>query len=111
MGRKDEILNIKQFLVKRLDALRKALAVDLGSAQDEITTELVELEKREIVRAESALERMEKGDYGVCACGADIQIARLRALPYATHCIRCRREEEVQGAVDLSPSLGPSNKD
>ncbi|MCB2223794.1 MAG: TraR/DksA C4-type zinc finger protein [Actinobacteria bacterium] len=40
--------------------------------------------------AEEALARIADGTYGVCAgCGADIPYPRLRALPTATHCVRC----------------------
>jgi DnaK suppressor protein len=42
-----------------------------------------------------ALDKMSKGTYGVCeSCGKSIEAARLRALPYATLCISCKREEE-----------------
>jgi DnaK suppressor protein len=42
-----------------------------------------------------ALDKMAKGTYGICeSCGKPIEAARLRALPYATLCISCKREEE-----------------
>lgn len=42
-----------------------------------------------------ALDKMAKGTYGICeSCGKSIEAARLRALPYATLCISCKREEE-----------------
>ena len=67
MSRKDAILNMRQILVKRRDALRKALAGDLSllkelraqtsgdmvdaaldSVQDEISSQLAEVESREL---------------------------------------------------------------
>ena len=119
MSRKEAILNMRQVLVKRRDALRKALAGDLSllrelkaqasgdvvdaaldSVQDEISSQLAEVESRELARIEYALERMRNGHYGICeGCGSSIPMARLNALPYATYCIKCQREAERQGAT------------
>jgi len=117
MARKDAILSMRQILIKRRDALRQALAGDLSllkelraqtagdvvdaaldSAQDEISSQLAEVESRELASIENALERMRAGHYGVCeGCGCKIPIARLNALPYATFCIECQREAERNG--------------
>jgi DnaK suppressor protein len=136
MSRKDAILNMRQVLVKRRDALHKALAGDLSllrelkaqasgdvvdaaldSVQDEISSQLAEVESRELARIEYALERMRNGQYGICeGCGSNIPMARLNALPYATFCIKCQREAERQGAaasaeVDWSRLLDTSAAD
>ena len=119
MSRKDAILNMRQILIKRRDALRKALAGDLSllkeirsqtsgdmvdaaldSVQDEISSQLAEVESRELTRIEYALERMREGQFGTCeGCGTSIPMARLNALPYATYCIACQREAERQGGL------------
>jgi DnaK suppressor protein len=117
MGRKDAILTLHQVLIKRRDALRKALAGDLSSlkelrqqtssdvvdaaldsAQDEISSQLAEVESRELAHIENALEKMREGQYGKCeSCATSIPMARLQALPYATLCIQCQREAEKNG--------------
>lgn len=117
MSRKEAILSMHQVLIKRRDALRKALAGDLSllkelgaqssgdvvdaaldSVQDEISSQLAEVESRELARIEIALERMREGQYGTCeGCGTNIPMARLNALPYATLCIKCQREAEREG--------------
>jgi DnaK suppressor protein len=117
MARKDSILNLRQVLIKRRDALRKALAGDLSllkelreqtsgdvvdfaldSAQDEISSQLAEVESRELSQIEGALEMMREGKYGVCeGCDKPIPLARLQALPYAATCIECQREAEKSG--------------
>ncbi len=122
MSRKDAILNMRQVLIKRRDALRKALAGDLSllrelkapasgdvvdaaldSVQDEISSQLAEVESRELARIEYALEHMRNGHYGICeGCGTNIPMARLNALPYATYCIKCQREAERQGATSAA---------
>ncbi|MBC8353262.1 MAG: TraR/DksA family transcriptional regulator [Planctomycetes bacterium] len=117
MPRKDAILNLRQVLIKRRDALRKALAGDLSllkelreqtsgdvvdfaldSAQDEISSQLAEVESRELAQIEGALELMREGTYGMCeGCEKPIPLARLQALPYAITCIECQREAEKNG--------------
>jgi DnaK suppressor protein len=119
MTRKDAILSMHQVLLRRRDALRKALAGDLSllkelraqtsgdlidaaldSVQDEISSQLAEVESRELARIEVALERMRQGEYGICeTCGTNIPMARLNALPYATLCIKCQRESEREGGA------------
>jgi DnaK suppressor protein len=114
MTRKEAILNMHQVLIKRRDALRKALAGDLSllkelsakvsgdvvdeatdAVQDEISSQLAEIESRELANIEHALEQMREGQYGVCEnCSTQIPLARLDALPYVTRCIKCQREWE-----------------
>lgn len=44
---------------------------------------------------EEALRKLEAGTYGTCErCGGPIDAERLRALPFASLCIRCKAEEE-----------------
>lgn len=117
MARKDAILSMRQILLMRRDALKKALQGDLSllndlraqaagdvvdaaldSAQDEISSQLAEVESRELASIENALQRMRDGQYGVCeSCSCTIPMARLNALPYATLCIECQRESERYG--------------
>ena len=118
MARKDSILKMRDLLVKRRDALRRALAGDLSmlkslgdqnggdagdaaldAVQDEISSKLAEVESRELANIEVALERMRSGKYGLCEiCNGKIPLARLNALPYATSCIECQRATETAGA-------------
>jgi len=117
MARKDALANMRAILVKRRDALRSALAGDLtllrdlhdqspgdvidaayDTAQDEVNSQLAEVESRELASIENALERMKEGSYGQCeVCSGKIPMARLDALPYATMCIECQRELERSG--------------
>lgn len=44
---------------------------------------------------EDALRKLDAGTYGICErCGQPIDVERLRALPFARLCIRCKTEEE-----------------
>ena len=117
MARKESLSSLKEVLIRRRDALRSALAGDLSllrelrqqssgdlldaaldSAQDELSSQLAEVESRELANIELALERIRTGEYGACdGCGEGIPLARLQALPYATMCIQCQREAEKHG--------------
>jgi len=66
--------------------------------QDDIGFALIQLKAETLKKIETALLRIEEGDYGDCfECGREIAEARLRALPFA---IRCRDCEAVREATD-----------
>ncbi|MBI3287374.1 MAG: TraR/DksA C4-type zinc finger protein [Chloroflexi bacterium] len=55
---------------------------------------------------EYALRLAEEGVYGICErCGQPIDPARLKALPHATHCIKCQTELERQARPTLRTPL------
>jgi len=118
MARQDALFRLRSRLVARRDALRKALNGDMDSfrefaklnvvgdnvdaavdtANDEISSQLVEIESRELGQIEHALQRIDEGAYGKCEyCGNKIAAARLNALPYTNSCIDCQRENERNG--------------
>jgi DnaK suppressor protein len=48
-------------------------------------------------QVEASIKRLEAGTYGVCQqCGHKIGMERLKAIPYAAHCIKCAQIEPVQ---------------
>jgi RNA polymerase-binding protein DksA len=51
--------------------------------------------KQLLSQVTDALRRFEEGTYGSCTlCGAEIDPARLRALPYATLCLHCQQRQK-----------------
>ena len=114
MSRKEALTKLRDVLLIRREALRKALDGDLSmlqtlsqdgggdvidaamdTAQDEISSQLVEVESRELSQIEDALGRLREGHYGDCEhCDKPIPLARLQAVPYATSCIECARKQE-----------------
>lgn len=111
MARRDALLRLNKTLSGRRDELRKRLGAEMaglgsGAASDtvdaafdnsgeEISTQLAELEARELNQIERAITRLRQGTYGLCeACAAKIPVARLNVLPYSTLCIKCQREAE-----------------
>src|SRR5438067_12672274 len=125
MARKDALLRLTARLIARRDALRKALNGDLDSfrkfselngvgdnvdaavdsANDEICSQLVEIESRELAQIEHALHRIAAAAYGRCEfCGGKISEARLSALRYTNSCIDCERANVRAGRTRV---LGP----
>lgn len=113
MSRKDALLKLRQVLVHRRDAIRRVLEGDLtalaelslasgdladaalDSAHEEVTSQMAEVEGRELVQIEEALQRFDDGSYGSCVeCDKPVPLARLQALPYARFCIECQRASE-----------------
>lgn len=136
MNRTQTIEKLRQVLLKRRQALRKALAGELSelealnraasgdevdnaldSAYDEMNAQLAEMESRELAQIEKALERMEDGTYGICeVTGKPIPLARLQALPYTTVRVEAQRElermeSEGQRPVDFSRILDHGEDD
>jgi DnaK suppressor protein len=57
---------------------------------DEVLHAIGESGAREIQQIDRALERLKAGTYGRCQrCGVEIAAARLKAIPFATHCAAC----------------------
>src|SRR5262249_6653680 len=74
------------------------MAFDSGS--EEVTSQLAELESRELHQIDRALVQLKQGTYGVCeSCQKKIPIARLNALPFSTTCVECQREIEMYGGL------------
>jgi DnaK suppressor protein len=111
MARKDALLRLHERLVAKRDALRKKLSDDLtitgvsttgdeadaanDGAQNELNTQLVALESRELTQVERAIDLIRQGRYGLCEiCEQPIPIERLKALPFTPVCIDCQRMQE-----------------
>lgn len=118
MARRDALLRLHKSLLARAKTLRKVLAGELedlrnskardtigdsadaafDSGNEEIASQLAELEARELNQIEKAMARMKQGTYGNCEnCQTKIPVARLNALPYSTTCVICQREMELNG--------------
>ncbi|HXP80699.1 MAG TPA: TraR/DksA family transcriptional regulator [Verrucomicrobiae bacterium] len=79
----------------RMDAVMdRELDDETAAAVENVSRDILaatlERERRTLKEIESALARMEKGEYGTCdSCGVAIPKARLDALPWARLCIHC----------------------
>jgi DnaK suppressor protein len=69
------------------EAARRAVAQFLSGLESR--------ERHELDEIQAAMARLETGSFGVCAaCGGPIALSRLRALPWARHCVGCQAREE-----------------
>lgn len=70
---------------------------DQGSAtfEREMDMTFEENDRDALMECQEALRRFGAGTYGICThCGAEIPTARLRAVPTASLCVRCKEKEE-----------------
>ena len=68
------------------------------SSARELLFELNHGEKQRLENIESALKKIEQGRFGLCEkCGNIITKKRLKAVPYARLCIKCKAKMEKPG--------------
>ena len=61
----------------------------------EFSLDLASQEQNILNRISSALEKIEEGSFGTCEnCSKPISLKRLKAVPYAELCIKCKEDEE-----------------
>ena len=68
---------------------------DMGNfeADESVTLGLLQNEEHLITEIEHALDRIDHGTFGTCtSCRKAIAANRLRAIPYAQHCVDCARK-------------------
>ena len=127
MARRDALLRLHKSLMARRNELYRRLGGELdelggdtgsdftGDSADlafdtgteEVTSQLAELESRELAKIERALNRLKQGTYGDCeGCQKKIPVARLNALPFSTYCVECQREVELYGDFDRGGNGG-----
>lgn len=120
MARSDALFRLHKSLVDRRAELNRRLgglkdllhsSGESGDSADqafescgeEVSSQLAQLESRELHQIDRSLERLKRGIYGLCeVCQKKIPVSRLNALPFSTTCIECQREMEVSG--DSNPS-------
>lgn len=127
MARRDALLRLHKALTSRRDDLRKRLGEELNelrkyrtgdaadlafdSGSEEVTSQLAEIEARELMQVERSIARLRQGIYGVCeGCGKKIPVGRLNALPFSTTCITCQRELELYGEIGGGRGAGSWEK-
>jgi len=74
-------------------------AADPGTASTEefLALSLLSTEEQLLTECQAALERIERGTFGICdRCRQPIARERLKAIPYARHCVACGRELEKE---------------
>lgn len=93
--------------------LREGMTYDLETSPEEGDPDIWEREKiaslirsleNKLAEIDRALRMTERGDYGLCErCGQAIDPARLKVMPTATLCLKCKQELERQAAARIPP--------
>jgi DnaK suppressor protein len=71
--------------------------LDIARAFADVETHASLIERSEdlLKLIDGAFGRLDAGRYGICdGCGADIPLARLKALPFAIYCVDCQQSSE-----------------
>ena len=105
---RDRLMAELEAMEEHAPEVEEQVGMDIGGGYDEdladVASSTFEREKsvalessvqHTLAQVEEALQRIEDGTYGRCLrCGNPIDSARLKVLPYATLCIRCKELEE-----------------
>lgn len=90
--RLDQLAQLWQGTPARAQRAREQAAV----SQLEVHIKLCASARMVLADVEAALERMDQGTYGFCRqCRLPIEPARLRIVPQARYCGRCRQVREA----------------
>ena len=106
-------LELRKRLMREVNASEEALREDVMTPGDTTTVPthpadedaegldaevaISQNEQQLLDQVEAALERIEKGTFGVCQqCGKEIGAERLDAIPFAAHCIDCAQGQQME---------------
>jgi len=106
------LLKMKEETLKEISKTLKAEAPagssePTGDIYDQASSErdrelsllLGDREREKVRTIDEALLRINDGDYGICEeCEEEIPIGRLKVLPFARHCVKCKADLEKQQA-------------
>lgn len=98
-----QLVQTKDDLLARIEQKAKkerySLKREVGDIYDQAYTErereltllLSDIENQKLNEINEALQRIEKGEYGVCEnCSGEIPLARLKIMPFARLCVGCQ---------------------
>lgn len=57
---------------------------------------VADIRKQELEKIDEAIRKIDDGTYGVCEqCGEDIEEERLKVMPFAEYCVRCKSDNDL----------------
>ena len=97
----------REQLVQEVEEVRSRAAQDteeedkdyiddaVSSYTKEFLYSLSDLERKQLLLVDRALEAIAEETYGTCEeCGEEIEDKRLKAVPWASHCLACQELSE-----------------
>jgi DnaK suppressor protein len=108
LARREEVLSGLGTRIDTLAQMGRVAEDDQAQiSHDEfISLQVNRLDYGQLRLVDEALDRLSSGEYGVClVCDEPIAVKRLRALPWARHCVRCEESlgAEQEGMVECLP--------
>ncbi len=115
----EKLDEIKQMLLKMKEETLKEISKAVKSGSDlpsgepsgdiydqasserdrELGLLLGDREREKLHNIEEALMKIEEGEYGICEeCEEEIPIGRLKVMPFARYCVKCKADIEKQQA-------------
>lgn len=105
---KNILLKMKEEVLKEISEAKKADASSLSTdpsgdiydqasseRERELTLLLGDREREKLKNIDDALQRIESGEYGICEeCEEEIPLGRLKVMPFARYCVRCKTDIE-----------------
>ncbi|HEY9162270.1 MAG TPA: TraR/DksA family transcriptional regulator [Desulfomonilia bacterium] len=108
---KKELLEDLEERIKSSDVSEQRVIGDIFDDADleqsrEFNLLLNTREKQKIKQIEQALLKLENGEYGICEnCEEDIPVGRLKAMPFASLCVKCKSlQETIEGHATVFPT-------
>lgn len=112
--RRKESAHFRELLLKKRQQLMHAYSISKGDSQSDLDNgtedyvdyavnsyarefllSLTELDRKQLLLVEEALNRIDRGEFGYCQqCAEEINRKRLEVQPWARHCVRCQELEE-----------------
>jgi DnaK suppressor protein len=102
--RRDRLISERDMASAELERLRSQMLIEIEHDSDEGDPDVYEREKLlavirtmedKIESLDYALKALNSGQYGICErCGNEIGAERLKAIPGATLCVKCKAETE-----------------
>jgi DnaK suppressor protein len=109
---RDRLQKERKETLANMERLREGMLYDLETSPEEGDPDVWEREKiasllrsmeNKLAEIERALRMTERGDYGMCErCGQPIDPARLKVMPAATLCLKCRQETERSATLRIN---------
>ena len=92
---KEVNLRLSKFNRSRESCVTDTAEIASNIMEDNTVMSIAQSEAREINQIDNTLNKIEKGEYGVCeSCGGNIDEQRLIAIPFVSLCIKCKEDEE-----------------
>jgi DnaK suppressor protein len=113
LSQQDTVLRSRRQILRDSQASGVMDAEELSQDAEELDVgfAVLELTTRTVQGIETALQRLEAGEFGRCSdCRCRISDARLRALPFAALCLACQEAHDIPEVAVASEAAAGWNE-